>query len=68
MGKGWSGLNECNCNRFLFFERALGKSEVEIKELDPCKDGVGGCGSYEEYRCDWIKDANTGEMIYGGEK
>jgi hypothetical protein len=58
------GNYSCNCNRFLFFERALGKTEEEIEELDPCKDDAGDCGLYENYRCDWIKNADTSEIIY----
>ena len=58
------GNYSCNCNRFLFFERALGKTEAEIDELDPNKPGTtGDCGSYEKYRVNFIKD-ESGKIIY----
>jgi len=79
----WPGLNDwestvrflwedgnysCNCNRFLFFERAMGRTEAEIEELDPNKgDDWGDCGKYEKYRCNWIKNADTNEIIYSGD-
>jgi len=63
------GNYSCNCNRFLFFERALGKTEAEIDALDPSKEeSYGDCGKYEKYRCNWIKDAHSDEMIYRGEE
>lgn len=50
----WADGNySCNCNRFLFFERALGSSEDEIRAKDPGE--TGDCGSYEKYRVNWIK-------------
>jgi len=53
------GNYSCNCNRFLFFERALGKTEAEIDRLDL----RGDCGSYEKYRVNFIKD-ETGKIVY----
>jgi len=32
------GNYNCNCNRFLFYWRALGKTEEEIHDLDPDKE------------------------------
>jgi hypothetical protein len=57
------GNYSCNCNRFLFFNRALGLSEAEIDAIDPDKDGVLSCGAYEKFRVDWIKN-EAGEIIY----
>lgn len=53
------GNYSCNCNRFLFFERALGKTEAEVGALDR----HGDCGTYEKYRVDFIKD-ETGKVVY----
>ena len=66
----WSeGNYSCNCNRFLFFERAQGKTEEEIKAIDPDKDDMtGSCGLYENYRVEWIRNADTQQVIYGGDE
>lgn len=56
------GNYSCNCNRYLFFERALGKSEDEIDAEDPAGD-TGDCGSYENYRVNFIKD-EAGKIVY----
>lgn len=66
----WSeGNYSCNCNRFLFFNRALGKTEAEIDALDPVKEGeTGDCGNYEKFICNWIKNADTGDIIYSGDR
>lgn len=62
----WSDGNySCNCNRFLFFERACGLTQEEIDAKDPSLEGtMTGCGDYEKYRCDWIRDEETKEIIY----
>lgn len=57
------GNYSCNCNRFLFFHRALGLSEQEIDAIDPDKDDVGSCGAYEHFRVNWIRN-ETGAVIY----
>jgi len=59
-----SGNYHCNCNRFLFFERALGKTEEEIKILDPNKGDMGRCDLYEQYRVDFVRNKETGKLIY----
>lgn len=53
------GNYSCSCNRFLFFERALGTSEAEIDAMDELH---GGCNGYR-YRVNWIKNPE-GEVIY----
>jgi len=54
----WSeGNYSCDCNRYLSFERALGKTEEWIAANDPAK-----CGNVD-YRVDWIKD-ESGEILY----
>ena len=66
----WTEGNfSCNCNRFLFFHRALGKSEEEIDAIDPDKgneDGlyIGGCDVYPEFRLNWIRNDETQRVIY----
>jgi hypothetical protein len=57
------GNYSCNCNRFLFFEQALGKTESEIEDLDPNKGESGYCTNYEKYRVDFIKN-EKGEILY----
>lgn len=66
----WSeGNYSCNCNRFLFFERALGKTEAEIEAIDPDQeDTTGSCGLYENYICNWIRNADTQQVIYSGDE
>jgi hypothetical protein len=60
----WADGNySCDCDRFLFFERALGKTEEEIDELDPVQEGGGDCGSYEKYRVNFIKN-EAGKVLY----
>lgn len=50
---GWSDGNYgCDCNRALFFARANGEDEPDIE-----------CGE-TAYAVDWIKDAETGEIVY----
>lgn len=57
----WADGNySCNCNRFLFFERALGKSEEEIQALQPEGED---CDKYEEYRVNFIK-TESGDIVY----
>ena len=70
------GNYSCNCNRFLFFHRALGKSEEEIEALDPSVDpdfpDIGHCDAFDKagfiYRVDWIRDDQTGEILYSEPK
>jgi len=46
------GNYSCDCNRYLFFQRALDEPEDEDFE---CSDG--------KYRVDWIKD-EQGKILY----
>ena len=57
------GNYSCNCNRFLFFERALGKTEEEISKFDPNGDDFGTCDVYEKYKVNFIKDKD-GKVLY----
>lgn len=52
------GNYSCDCNRYLFFERALGTSEEEIDARDPNK-----CG-HADYRVNWIRNDETSTVIY----
>lgn len=51
------GNFSCDCNRYLLFERALGKTEEEIEASDPDKCSYGG------YCVNWIKD-DSGKVWY----
>jgi len=51
------GNYSCDCNRYLFFERAKGTSEEEIDANDS-----GRC-SGTLYRVDWIKD-EAGNVLF----
>jgi hypothetical protein len=62
------GNYSCNCNRFLFFERACGSSETEIKTKDPNKGESGSCNDYENYRVNWIRNEETKNLIYSEPK
>ena len=55
----WAAGNfSCDCNRYLFFERALSTSEEEIEARDPIR-----CG-YSDYVVNWIRNDETGTIIY----
>jgi hypothetical protein len=50
---GWSDGNyACDCNRGLFFARAVGEEDPDVE-----------CGEVV-YKIDCIKDAETGEVLY----
>ena len=59
------GNYSCNCNRFLFYWRAKGKTEEEIDDLDPNKGENGYCSAYEDFQLNWIRNDETGNIIYG---
>jgi hypothetical protein len=53
----WSDGNfSCNCNRDLFFWRAKG---IEPEDDEEC-----GCLDYENYRVNWMRNDETGNIIY----
>jgi hypothetical protein len=54
---GWADGNfSCNCNRHLFFWRAKG--------IEPEDDEDTGCLDYPDYRVNWIRNEETGNIIY----
>lgn len=62
------GNYSCNCNRFLFYWRALGKTEDEIDAIDPNAGENGDCGKYEKFHLNWIRNDETGNVIFRDEK
>lgn len=55
----WSDGNySCNCNRDLFFNRA---TNPEYNHED---DDARNCDDFDEYRVNWIKNLETGRVIY----
>jgi hypothetical protein len=51
------GNYSCNCNRDLFFHWNTGQKDYRHEDDSNCKD-------YDEYRVNWIKNLETGNVIH----
>jgi hypothetical protein len=59
----WSDGNySCNCNRDLFFH--WNKGDKNYRHSDGSKD----CGHFDNYRVNWIRNLETGNIVYEGDE